>query len=624
VPALSAHFQLLIEMLRDAFLCGTEAGDIFGCNDAACRMFGYTREELTSLTREDISVPGDPNFRRVVATRERTGAARDKITMRRKGGVCFDVEVVSVTVPVAGQRAQVWIVFHDLTELRRADEATIALRESNQMFRALTDAAFEAILVHRDGVLLLANRAAEIAAGVDEGHLVGKPLFDFIAPVSHGLARSKVAANDEQPYEAFGRRADGSIYPLEVRVRNAPVQFGGMPARVVALRDLTARKQLEEEFRQAQKMEAVGRLAGGVAHDFNNMLVVILSGVEMATEKLDPSHPSVTELDEVKRAALRAKELTRDLLALSHKQLLNVRVIEVGDVLENMRSMIGRLIGEDIELRVETSPVGLRAKLDPAQLEIMLMNLVVNARDAMPHGGTLTLRADHLFVHASKPLPPNNSRPGSFVRIVVADTGSGMDEPTRARIFEPFFTTKGPGRGTGLGLSTVFGIVKQSGGNITVESEVGRGTTFTIAFPDTSEPSLIEPTEAPRVSASARPATVLVVEDELAVRRVVVLSLRSAGYEVLEAARPDAAIELAKQYAGPIDLLLTDVVMPGMSGRRLSEVIVAERPHLQVLYVSGYTEDAIVHRGVLDPGVHFLQKPFSGSGLLEAVARVLH
>jgi PAS domain S-box-containing protein len=208
-------------------------------------------------------------------------------------------------------------VLHNLAERRRADQATAALVESNQMLRALIDAAFEAILVHRDGVVLLANHAAEVAAGVPPGQLVGKKLFDFIAPVSHDLARTKVASGDEQPYEAFGRRADGTIYPLEVRVRNAPVQVGGIPARVVALRDLTERQRLEEEFRQAQKMEAVGRLAGGVAHDFNNMLVVILSGIEIAAEALDPSHPSRVELEEVKRAAGRAKELTRDLLALS-------------------------------------------------------------------------------------------------------------------------------------------------------------------------------------------------------------------------------------------------------------------------------------------------------------------
>jgi CheY-like chemotaxis protein len=309
---------------------------------------------------------------------------------------------------------------------------------------------------------------------------------------------------------------------------------------------------------------------------------------------------------------------------LSHKQLLNVRVVDVGTVLEGMRSMIGRLIGEDIELIVEIARPGLRAKLDPAQLEIMIMNLVVNARDAMPDGGTLRLRAGHFAVDAATPLPTSRARPGSFVRIIVADTGIGMDEPTQSRIFEPFFTTKGPGYGTGLGLSTVFGIVKQSGGTIAVESEVGRGTTFTTAFPDTNEPMASDPIEAPKVAANGRTATVLVVEDELTVRRIVVLSLQGGGYDVLEAARPEAAIELANRHPGPIDLLLTDVVMPGMSGRHLSEIIVAKRPELRVLYVSGYTEDAIVHRGVLDPGVHFLQKPFSGSGLLEAVARVLH
>jgi two-component system cell cycle sensor histidine kinase/response regulator CckA len=621
VPSTPANLQLLIDILSDAFLCATPDGKVLGCNEAACRLFGYTREELTALHREDLRVAGDPTLPRFVANREKQGAARGRLMLRAKGGKPLEVEVVSVAVPTP-QGPQIWIALHDLAEQRRADEATAALCESNEMLRALTDAAFEGVLVHRDGVLLMANHAAEIIAGVPRGGLVGKKVFDFIAPASVDLVRSKIAAGDEQPYETFGRRADGSTFPVEVGVRLAPVQVGGAPARVVALRDLTARKQLEEEFRQAQKMEAIGRLAGGVAHDFNNMLVVILSGIELAAENLEPSHTARLELDEIKRAALRAKELTRDLLALSHKQLLNVRVVEVGAVMQNMRSMIGRLIGEDIELIVEAQRFGIRAQLDPAQLEIMLMNLIVNARDAMPTGGRLVLEAAVVPFEVVK-AAGNDLQPGPQVRIVVADTGTGMDEGTKARMFEPFFTTKGLGRGTGLGLSTVFGIVKQSGGTIAVDSTPGRGSTFSIYFPSTSEPVATDPSVPPKATAEGRRGTVLVVEDELPVRRSVVLSLRSGGYDVLEAPRPDAAIELARTYEGRIDLLVTDVVMPGMSGRALSEKILAARPDLRVLFVSGYTEDAIVHRGVLDAGVHFLQKPFSGSGLLEAVAKVL-
>jgi CheY-like chemotaxis protein len=303
--------------------------------------------------------------------------------------------------------------------------------------------------------------------------------------------------------------------------------------------------------------------------------------------------------------------------------LLDVRVVEVGAIIEGMRSMIGRLIGEDIELVVVTSRTGIRAKLDPKQLENMFMNLVVNARDAMPQGGTLTLRAEIVPSEGQKPGTASASARSQFVRITVADTGTGMDERTKSHMFEPFFTTKGPGRGTGLGLSTVFGIVKQSGGSIAVESAVGRGTTFTICFPCTDEAAAIVATKSVEIERSTRRATVLVAEDEPLVRRVVVTALRAAGYKVLEAIRPDDALELAKSYDGVIDLLLTDVVMPGMSGRQLSEKMVGLRPELRVLFVSGYTEDAIVHRGVLDSRVHFLPKPFSGPDLLEAVARVI-
>jgi PAS domain S-box-containing protein len=497
------------------------------------------------------------------------------------------------------------------------------MRASNEMLIGLTNAAFEAILVHRDGAIVLANHAAEVLAGVLPGGLVGKKVFDFIAPESRELVRSKIAALDEQPYECFGRRADGSSFPVEVGARLASVQVGGAPARVVALRDLSARKQLEEEFRQAQKMEAIGRLAGGVAHDFNNMLVVILSGVELVAESLESSHAARAELDEIRRAAIRAKELTRDLLALSRKQVLDVRVVEVGAIIEDMRSLIGRLIGEDIALAVETSRTGIRAKLDPKQLENMLMNLVVNARDAMPQGGTLTLRTKMVPAEVAKPSLARASERRPFVQITVTDTGIGMDELTKSHMFEPFFTTKGPGRGTGLGLSTVFGIVNQSGGSIAVESAVGRGTTFTIYFPCTDEAAATAAAKSVEIKPSPRRATVLVAEDEPLVRRVVVTALRAAGYNVLEAVRPDDALELAKSHDGAIDLLLTDVVMPGMSGRQLSEKIVGLRPELRVLFVSGYTEDAIVHRGVLDSGVHFLPKPFSGPDLLAAVARVI-
>jgi PAS domain S-box-containing protein len=608
-------------MLSDAFVCGTPEGKVFGCNDAACRMFGYTRAEMTSLTREDLSVPGDSALDRIVADRVEKGSARARLNMRRKGGEPFEVEVASVTVP--GDPPQIWVALHDLAEQRRADEATAAMRASNEMLIGLTNAAFEAILVHRDGAIVLANHAAEVLAGVLPGSLVGKKVFDFIAPESRELVRSKIAALDEQPYECFGRRADGSSFPVEVGARLASVQVGGAPARVVALRDLSARKQLEEEFRHAQKMEAVGRLAGGVAHDFNNMLVVILSGVDLVAESLEPSHTALAELDEIRRAAIRAKELTRDLLALSRKQVLDVRVVEVGAIIEDMRSMIGRLIGEDIALAVETSRTGIRAKLDPKQLENMLMNLVVNARDAMPQGGTLTLRTKMVPAEVAKPSLARAGERRPFVQITVADTGIGMDERTKSHMFEPFFTTKGPGRGTGLGLSTVFGIVNQSGGSIAVESAVGRGTTFTIYFPCTDEAAATAAAKSVEIKPSPRRATVLVAEDEPLVRRVVVTALRAAGYNVLEAVRPDDALELAKSHDGAIDLLLTDVVMPGMSGRQLSEKIVGLRPELRVLFVSGYTEDAIVHRGVLDSGVHFLPKPFSGPDLLAAVARVI-
>jgi PAS domain S-box-containing protein len=356
------HLQVLIDMLDDAFLRATRGGRFIGCNDAACRMLGYTREELTLLTREDLAIPQDPRFREVVATREERGAVRGVVELRKKGGEPFTVEVASVDVAFGEDEEEVWIVLHDLSERRRADEATAAQRESNDLLRALTDAAFEAILVHRDGKVLLANRAAEVAAGVASGELAGKHLFDFIAPVSHDLSRSKVAGGDEEPYEAFGRRADGTIYPLEVRVRNAPLQVAGKPARVVALRDLTARRLVEEELRVSEErwrriseatFEGIVFSQGGVIVDANRQIADLLGydPVELVgkpvAECIAPEHRDLVAkaIEEGRTTAyehqLLRKDGTRVLVETRARTLhqggQTVRVTAVHDVSERAR-----------------------------------------------------------------------------------------------------------------------------------------------------------------------------------------------------------------------------------------------------------------------------------------------
>ena len=381
-------------------------------------------------------------------------------------------------------------------------------------------------------------------------------------------------------------------------------------------------RRIEEQLEASQRLEAVGRLAGGVAHDFNNMLSVILSFATFAEEQLDDVDPVKQDLQEVIGAALRAADLTRQLLAFGRRQVLKPKVSNLNEVVSGMQSMIERLVREDIEISIHPAFDLGSVLADPGQLEQVLMNLVVNAADAMPSGGRLTIETKNVDLDADYAETHLGIEAGPYVLLSVADNGHGMDEVTQSRIFEPFFTTKGAGEGTGLGLSTVYGIVRQSGGTIWVYSEPGAGTTFKIYLPmveeEVSEPRLVE-TSTPVLGVGR----ILVVEDDAGVRRAAERILQSAGYEVVTAAGGDEALALAHADDARFDLLLTDVVMPGMSGRELADRLKAEQPGLRVLFTSGYTDNAIVHHGVLEAGISFISKPFSASGLAEKVREVL-
>ena len=388
-------------------------------------------------------------------------------------------------------------------------------------------------------------------------------------------------------------------------------------------RDVTEQKRLEEQFRQSQKMEAVGRLAGGIAHDFNNLLTVILGYTEIANASLASANPVCEMLLEIRKAGERAELLTRRLLAFSRKQILQPDILDLNALLVDTRTMLGRLIGEDIDISLGLDPDLWRVRADKGQLEQVVMNLAINARDAMPMGGKLaietanrTLDEKHVRLHV-------DAHVGEHVVLSVRDTGCGMDAATQARIFEPFFTTKGPDKGTGLGLATVYGIVRQSGGHIEVQSKPGRGATFKIFLP--REPIAIP---AGNAIGSDREApggseTVLVAEDEDAVRVLTRLALQREGYTVLETRNGAEALELAASYQAPIHVLLTDLVMPKMSGRQLAEQLAKSRPGLKVLFVSGYMDDAIIRHGLMMASTAFLQKPFSPDALAQKVREVL-
>ena len=473
----------------------------------------------------------------------------------------------------------------------------------------------------RDAVLVDFNDAAVKSSRGTVAAALGMSTVEFFEDDAGMIADVERCLDTGETFQReMDRTVRGTTEPRRLLVTYA----SGPPDLALAhTEDVTDRRKLEEQFRQAQKMEAVGRLAGGIAHDFNNLLSVILSYSAFIIEDLSPADPMRADLEEVRRAGERAVELTQQLLAFSRQQVLQPRRMNLNQVLADVQKMLHRVLGEDIELSLVPAREVAEVFADPSQIEQVIMNLIVNARDAMPKGGRLTIETQNVeFAGVVRDGVVEHS-PGPYVLMAVTDTGVGMDEATRARVFEPFFTTKGVGQGTGLGLSTVFGIVHQSGGEVVVDSEPGRGTTFRVYLPRATAQLSIAPPPMPRAAARGGAETILLVEDEDAVRVIARTILRRAGYHVLEAQNGGEAFLICEEFGEHIDLLITDVVMPRMSGRQLAERLLVARPDLKVLYMSGYTGDVVVHHGVLEARVAFLQKPITPEPLLRAAREVL-
>jgi len=494
-----------------------------------------------------------------------------------------------------------------------------ALRESEGRYRNLFESAPDGILVaDSEGTYVDANPSALGMLGYARDELLGMKSADILAPgevarVDSTLSDINQGIQHNQAWQF--RRKDGSRFEADVL---ATMMADG---RILALvRDATERKRLEEQLRQSQKMEAVGRLAGGVAHDFNNSLGVILGYTELLMRQADEGQRA--KLEQILKATRRASSLTRQLLAFSRKQIVDPKVLDLNALVSDLEGMLGRLIGEDVDLAIVPGADLGQVKADEGQLEQVVMNLCVNARDAMPDGGMLRIETANSDLAAGHSAQHELIPPGRYVMLAVSDTGGGIDEKILDRIFEPFFTTKAEGKGTGLGLAMVYGTVKQAGGHVRVRSEVGRGTTFEILLP-----RLDEPVSAPDAEEAPMPAggweTILLVEDEGALRAIAREILEEHGYRVIEAEGPVEAIEIAKRHPDSLHLLVTDVVMPGMNGRLLAERLRSARPDLRILYMSGYTDDVIAHRGVLESGTLLLEKPFTARALLGRVRMAL-
>jgi two-component system, cell cycle sensor histidine kinase and response regulator CckA len=503
-----------------------------------------------------------------------------------------------------------------VTTRKRAEEA---LRESEARFRDLFESSPDAIFVEAlDGTVLDINPEACRLHGLERGDIIGRHVLDLVPPEHHEEAAHtfrRLARGELTRVEGFSQTRDGRAIPVELR--SSRLTYAGQPALLLHVRDLTERRRLEEQLRQAHKMEAVGRLAGGIAHDFNNLLCAIIGYASVLLHDLPSSHPTRSDLEQIQQAGERAAALTRQLLAFGRKQMLQPVVLDLNAIIARMEKLLRRLIGEDVQLLTELEPRLPGVKADPTQVEQVLLNLAVNARDAMPDGGTLTIRTGLALLDGERP----ELRPGPHALLAVTDTGCGMDEATRARVFEPFFTTKDVGRGTGLGLATVYGIVRQSGGAIDVESAPGRGALFTVYLPCATDAPAATPPPPP---AGARGGeVVLLVEDQPEVRQIARRMLQQHGYAVLEARDGAEALAIHAQQAGRIHALVTDVIMPGMSGRELAEQLTGRQPGLPVLFLSGHTGDAVLRRGVCEENVAFLAKPFAPDELARKVREVL-
>jgi len=611
------RFRLFTEIAFEGVIIHDE-GVIVDLSPAVARMGGFEVEELIGKNILEFSPPeAQP---RIAENLRRSLTDTGYVTQgRRKDGTWFPIEASAKTVMYRGKPMRA-------VSVRNISEREVAegkVRQSEESFRSMVEQVPFGVAVARDTIIYV-NPAFAAMLGYEPAELVGRsPTILVVADerklVTERIARTAYDEDAPSSSELRMLRKDRSVIPA--RVTGFHIHFEGTGASMGIFENVHDRRRLEEQLRQSQKMEAVGRLAGGVAHDFNNILTAILGHAELLQHGLEAGTPGRRQAEQIHRAASRGSQLTGQLLAFSRKQVMQPRVIDLNAVVGGMASMLHRLIGEDVELLELLLPSLWRVKADPGQMEQVVMNLMVNARDAMPGGGRVIVHTRNVVLEDGSPL---GLRGGRYVMLEVQDSGCGMTAETRARLFEPFFTTKQRGKGTGLGLATVYGIVAQSGGAVTVESQPDEGASFRVLLPAVDEPlhqRAHTPTELKAIHRGAE--TILLVEDDADVRQFIFDVLGAQGYQVLQAKDGPEALSLVEKHPGPVHLLVADVVMPRMTGSDVAARLTGLRPALKILYISGYPGETMVRQGMLESELRFLQKPFSIGELARRVRETL-
>lgn len=611
------RFRLFSEIVYEGVIIHDE-GVIVDISPAVARMGGYEVDELIGKSIFVFSPP-DAQPRIAENLRTRSPDAGFVSQGRRKDGSWFPIEVSARNVTYHGKEMRA-VNVRNISERELAEGKA---QRSEASFRAMMDLAPFGVAVSRGANMIYVNKAFGAMLGYETFELLGKSHLDVLPPDEKRRVGERIKANAEKQDEVSRAdvrlvRKDGSI--INTHVTGFHIHFDGAGASMAVFENVGEKRRLEEQLRQSQKMEAVGRLAGGVAHDFNNLLTAILGHAELLQQSLPAGSVPRRQAEQIHKAASRGSTLTGQLLAFSRKQVMQPRVIDLNTVVSGMAAMLHRLIGEDVELQEYLHPSLWRVKADPGQIEQVLMNLMVNARDAMPGGGRVIVHTRNVTLDDESPL---GLPAGRYALLEVSDSGHGMSAETRARVFEPFFTTKQRGKGTGLGLATVYGIVTQSGGMVTVESEPDAGASFRVLLPAVDDPLARASTPSETKALQRGQETILLVEDDADVRQFIFDVLGAQGYQVLQAKDGPEAIALVEHHAGPLDLLVTDVVMPRMTGGDVAAKLAAARPSLKVLYISGYPGDTMVRQGKLASELRFLQKPFSVGELARRVREAL-